>query len=611
MANPKFLQSRPIRYLNKDFNGFKRDLMKFSQAHHSGAFQDFNETSPGMALLELTAYIGDVLSFYQDMQFEELKFATARQTKNVVSIAKQLGYRPSGKRAASVVQSFFVEVPATTIGGVRVPDDTFSPILTVGGQALGPNGVTFETLDDIYFSASTPTDPRFVTGSRFTDGTGLPTYFAIRKDIDAIAGKTVSDTFSLTQFTPFLQLGLSQPNVIEVLSVVDSDGNDWYEVDYLAQDTVFTSDVNTTADSSVVPFVMKLQTVPRRFITDYDPTTGLTSLIFGSGDGVNYDDQLVPNLADMALPLPGRATFSSFNIDPQNFLKTRTLGLSPYGTSLTVNYRVGGGLQTNVPPGSVNSVGSVNLNFTSTGLDPVKMGGVVGSVQTFNFQSSQGGNDAETVSEIKANASAFFATQNRTVTREDYIARVLSLPAKYGAPYKVFVETDPVNTNALDIHILSVDANGFLTQATTTLVQNIQTYLAGTRMLTDAVNIMQADIINLRVRFGVVISPKATRTEVLSKCLATVQDYLTTDNMQIGTPIALTDLSSQLQGVLGVVSVYKLEFSNMFGLQQNGQTYSSVRFDVKANTSNKIIYCPSDSIFEVKYPIVDIAGESK
>jgi hypothetical protein len=609
-ATNKFLE-RSIKYLNKDFNGFKRDLMKFSQAHHSGAFQDFNETSPGMAVLEMCAYIGGVLSFYQDMQWEELKFQTARQIQNVVDLAKQMGYRPAGKRAATVTESWLVEVPATTVNGVRVPDDSYSPILRKGAQAAGPNGTTFETLDDIYFSASNPDSPRYITGSKFNDTTGLPTSFAIMKSIDTVAGKTVQDTLVLNEFQSFLSLQLSQPDVIEVISVFDSEGNEWYEVDFLAQETVFDYDTNSSPDGGTVPYVLKLLAVPRRFVTDRDPVSAKTSLIFGSGDGLNFDDELVPNLADLALPLPGRRTFSSYNIDPQNFLNTRTLGLSPYGTTLTINYRVGGGKQTNVPAGSINSVSNGQLDFSITSLDPVKMGNVESSLQCINFNKSEGGDDEETVSEVKANASAFFATQNRVVTKEDYIARIMTLPAKFGAPHKVSLKLGNVNPDALDIHLLTVDENGYLTQATSTLTSNIQTYLQENRMLTDTVNLLQTDIINLKCEFGVVISPKATRTEVLTKCLAVAQAYLDTDNMQIGTPLVISDLSAQIQAVNGVISVYKLQFKNMLGQQLNNLTYSTVRFDVNAGITNNILYCPEDAIFEVKYPNVDIVGESK
>lgn len=610
-----FLRARSIKYLNKDFQGFKRDLIKFSQAHHSGVFQDFNESSPGMAILELQAYVGDVLAFYQDMQFEELKQESAQQVENVVAIAKQHGYRPAGKRAASGIQTFFIEVPATSIAGTIVPDDNYTPILRKGCKVAGPNGTIFETLQDVYFSASVPTIDtdaiRMVTGSKFDDSTGNPTFFAIKKDAPLVAGETKTDTVTVGDFEQFKTIELSEPDVIEVTSVIDSDENEWVEVDYLAQDHVFDLTVNTDDDQDTVPYILKYVSVPRRFITDRDPITNKTSLIFGSGDGLNFDDELLPNLADLALPLAGRRTFTAFPLDPQNFIKTTSLGLSPFNTTLTIKYRAGGGPQTNVPRGSIKAVTEAVLDFTVTNLDGAKKGKVIGSLETINLDKTQGGAAEETISEIKANSAAFFAAQNRVVTKEDYIARVRSLPAKFGSVAKAYVKRNNINPLALDIHVLAKDSDGHLTQATSNLTKNISTYLAPFRMLTDGVNILQTDIINMRVEFGIVVSPKSNRTEVLAKCLNVVRDYLDVDKVEIGQPIVVSDLMSDLQNVVGVISVYKLEFKNVFGSQPDGTTYSTVRFNPQASLANSILYCPENSIFEVKFPTRDIVGESK
>lgn len=606
-----FFKEKSIKYLNKDFKGFKRDLINFSQAHHSGVFQDFNETSPGMALLELCAYVGDVLSFYQDMQFEELKHESARQIENVVSFAKSLGYKPAGKRAAHAEQTFFIEVPATTLNGAIVPDDLFAPNIKKGASVLGPNGTTFETLDDVNFSLDSFNNSRIVTGSRFDDSTGLPTHFAIQKSVEIVAGETKEEQVTISDFQQFRSIELSNQDVLEVISIFDSDGNEWVEVDYLAQDSVFDSFTNVGSDSSIVPYVLKFVSAPRRFITDRDPTTNKTSLIFGSGEGVDFDDELIPNIADLALPLAGRRTFTTFALDPQNFLKTRSLGLSPFNTTLTIRYRVGGGSQTNVPVGTIRSVNFADIEFSTTGLDPSKKGAVESSLETINLVKSDGGGAEETITEIKANSAAFFAAQARTVTREDFITRILTLPAKYGKPEKVFVKRNNTNQLALNVHILSRDVNGYLAQASQTLVDNIKTYLSPYRMLTDGVNLLQTNIINLKLNFGIVISAKMNKTEVLTKCLNVARDYFDIAKTQVAQPIVLSDLSAELQSVFGVISVYKLEFRSIVGAQADGTQYSGYNFNISSATANGIIYCPDDSIFEIKFPARDIVGESK
>lgn len=604
----KLTRERSISLLNKDFDGFRKSLIKFSQAHMSGVFSDFNETSPGMAFLEMTAYVGDVLSFYMDQQFNELRQDTARQLDNVVAFAKSKGYRPQGKRAARGIVQFAIEVPATTnTSGEVIPSDFNTPILMKGAQCEGPNGTVFETLENVFFTSSLD---RSVTGSRFDQTTGLPTYFAIRKPVEVIAGKTQEESFTITDFEKFKTIELSESDVIEVIEVTDSEGNEWLEVDYLAQDWVFDQVTNQDSDATDVPYVLKLVAAPRRFITDKDIVTGKTKLIFGAGDGINFDDELIPNLADYSLPLAGRRIFSSYSIDPRNFLKTRSLGLSPYNTVLNIKYRVGGGSNTNVAPKTIRNVLKAELVFSSTNVDPIVKSIVEGSIGCNNPTRTDGGADEESVTEIKINSDAFYASQNRVVTREDIIARILSLPSKFGKPDKVYVKKSNDNTIAMEVFVLSRDSDGNLVIASPTLKKNIKTYLSKYRMLTDGIDIFDSNIINLKCNFGVVVSSKFNKSEVLAKCLDVVSDYLSRDKMQIGQPIVLSDLSAEIQNVNGVISVYELKFSNLVGTIDDF-SYSSVRFDPLANLKNNILYCPENSIFEIKFPRKNIVGVAK
>lgn len=597
-----------VSLLNRDFGGFKRDLIKYLQARHSGSFSDFNEASPGMALIEAVAYVGDVLSFYQDFQFNELT-ENAKQIDNVVAYARARGYRPSGKRASRGMLSLAIKVPSKVNSyGEFVPDDTYTPILLKGARAVGPNGSMFETLDDIHFTAS---NGRLVTGSNYDATTGYPTHFALRKDIEVIAGETKTETFVLSEFKRFRTVELTNVDVIEVIEVIDSDRNEWNEVDYLAQDWVFDGAVNdSTEDGDVVPYVMKLLPAARRFIIERDPVTEKTSLVFGSGDGVNFDDELIPNIADLALPLAGRRTFSSYSIDPRNFIKTRGFGLSPYNTTLTVKYRVGGGEHTNIPPKTVKNVVNATFDFSTSGLVASTKSAVEASVGCINLKKIDGGGAAETIQEIKLNAAAFFAAQDRVVTREDVVARVFSLPAKFGSPKKAFVKPSHGNGSSIDIHLLSLDSNGHLAQPTVTLKKNVKTYLKKFRMMTDGFNVMGSDIINVGCSFGIVVAKPRIKVEVVARCLDKLMEFFDTKNTEIGKPIVLSQVVALLDGIPGVVSVYDLSFSNIIGTV-SGLSYSSVRYDVRASTKNGIVYCPENSIFEVKYPRRDLVGVAK
>lgn len=608
MADFDLKKERIVNLLNKDFASFKRNLITFAQAYQSGSFSDFNESSPGMALMEFNAYVGDVLCFYIDQQYNELRDSTARQLSNVQATAKMRGYRPAGKRPSRGTLDFAIEVPsAVNSFGEVVPDDTYTPILLKGSQATATNGTVFETLEDIHYTASLG---RAVTGSRFDQTTGLPTHFALMKSVEVIAGRTVTETFTVTGFQEFRKIELGESDVIEIIDVFDSQGNEWFEVDYLAQDWVFSDETNPNDTTNTVPYLLKIKTVPRRFVVDRDITTGKSTLVFGSGDGNSFDDDYIPNVAELALPLAGRRTYSSFAIDPQNLLKTRSLGLSPHDTTLTVRYRVGGGAETNVPEKSVRQVSSAQLSFSSTNLTAGTKGQVVGSIGCNNRMKMRGGAQAETLREIKLNSAAYFAAQSRIVTKEDVVARVLSMPNKFGRPEKVYVKTTPGSRFSYDVHVLSRDADGTLSLAPAALKSNVATFMRKYRMLTDDVNILDGQIIDLRLNFKIVVSARNNRSEVLAVCLGKLADYFDPDRMQISAPIVLSDVIAFIHDTPGVVSVNELTFSNVFGTVDN-LTYSDVRFDVESSRRDGMIVCPQGSIFHVRFPRKDIIGSAK
>jgi hypothetical protein len=604
MAN---LKETSIKYINKDFEGFKRDLMRYAQAHFSGSYQDYNESSPGMMILEMQAYIGDVLAFYMDQQFLETKSATARQLDNIEDYAKMRGYKPKGKRSARVTLDFIVEVPAKD----GSPDPDYLPILLAGSQVQSQSGISFETIEDLDFNKSTPENPQLIVPVPNSD----PQTLAVRRTVEAVAGETIVQNFDVGDFTPFYRLKLGSTDVQDVIEVKDAEGNIWYEVDYLAQSAVYDQITNTGEDSDVVPYILRLRSTPRRFVVDKSITTNSCWLQFGGGDISKFDDELIPNAASFAIPSVGKQTYAMTSIDPQNFLKTRSLGLSPYNTRLTVRYRVGGGVNTNVPARTITKITYANLTFSK----PIGPGGldqdlvdIVKNIEVFNMANSSGGGEEETVSEIKANASSFFAAQARAVSKEDFIAHVLSMPERFGRVEKVIVNHSKNTSNGVDIHLLMRDNEGKFSSSTATLKKNVKTNLSQLRMLTKGISIFDTGIINVGIEFGVVVSPKYNRSEVLTNCMTVLKDYFKNDNMEIGMPIVLSDAKAALQMVTGVISVFRLEVVLKRGAENEDTPYATnMNFDIRANTKNGIVFCPANAIFEVRFPDNDIIGESK
>jgi hypothetical protein len=610
MANTA-LKATDVRYVNKDFESFKRDLMRYAQAHFSGSFRDYNEVSPGMTILELQAYVADVLSYYMDQQFLEIKQETARQIDNVEAFAKMRGYKPKGKRAARVTEQFVIEVPASSTAGKPGPDLSLVQRMLAGSQVQGPNGTTFETMDDVDFSQFKAGD---VQPTQFDKG-GHATFYAVRASVDCIGAKTSSEVITAPEtFTSLLKLPLGQSDVIEVIDVKDQQGNTWYEVDWLAQSVVYDQIVNTGPDQSLVPYVLRWRAAPRRFVVERRLSDASTFLQFGNGQGLQYNDELIPSISNMALPIPGRKTFTNFAIDPQNFLKTSTLGLSPWNsTKLLVRYRVGGGTETNVDAFTINKPSMILWEAIPGSVDQAKAIAIRSTIECSNLIPSEGGGPAETIDEIKSNAGSYFAAQQRAVTKDDYLAHIFTMPERFGRVEKAYVKPSEYNAYAVDVHVLSVDSNGLLQVPSVTLQQNIKTYLSKLRMITEGINILPAYVIDVGVNFGVVVSPQFNRSEVLTNCMNVIKDYLRVDNMQIGEPLVLSDIRAQLQNVVGVISVYKFDVSSFYGVNPDtGLSYrSDISFDVTANTKHGIVYVPADSVFQVHYPDRDIVGEAK
>jgi hypothetical protein len=620
MANTKTVQ-----YLNRDFDSLKAQLINFAKIYYPNTYNDFSEASPGMMLIEMASYVGDVLSFYTDNQIQENFLQFAKQRKNLLALAYNFGYRPKVTSAASVEVSVFQVVPSTIVNSQYVPDFNYALILEEGTQLQANiNGnVTFYIDEKVDFSNS---------GSSITDISvysndinGNPLFYLLQKTTKATAGTLTTSTFTFGNPERFPTVTITDNNVISIVGVTDSDNNKWYEVPYLAQDTIFEATENTaTNDPSLyqyndsTPYLLKLKKVPRRFVSRFK-TNNTLELQFGPGVSSGADEEIIPNPDNIGLGLPYGVDKMMTAWDPSNFLYTQTYGLAPSNTTLTVTYLKGGGATSNIPSNTLTRrIGGTNT-FAGSGLDPNLQTTVINSLAFTNDNSAVGGGDGDTNEEIRQNSLAMYPTQLRTITEDDYIIRTLSLPSKYGLVSKAFITQDmgisvnyptdllaTQNPNALSLYVLSRNTTGNLTVSNPALKQNIKTFLSEYRMLTDAVNIKDAFIINIGLNFDIIVRPNYNNKLVINNCLNTLQSYFNIDKWQINQPIIISDIYSNLDQVDGVQTVQKVEIVNKAGINSG---YSQYAYDIKGATINNILYPSLDpSIFEVKNLTTDIQG---
>lgn len=618
-------ESKEITYLNKDFDSFKQKLLEFAQVYYPNTYNDFSDTSAGLMLIEMASYVGDVLSFYGDNQVQENFLQFAKQRSSLLSLAYNHGYFPQVTNASTVDVNIFQTIPATIQGGRVAPDFNYAMILDEGAQLQASNNTSqyFYLENKVDFTVSGSADPTDISVYSL-DSSNQPNFYLLKKTSKASAGTLKTTTFSFTTPQRFSTVQIEDDNIIEIVKVTDTNGARWYEVPYLAQETIFDSQTNIAANdpelfqyNETTPYLLKIKKVPKRFIKRFK-TNNTLELQFGPGVSSGQDEVIIPNPDNVGLGLPYGTDKLLTAYDPSNFLYTRTYGLAPSNTTLTVQYLVGGGASSNVPQNTINTLSSGTVTFFGSNLDATLQSTVRDSLAFANPKPATGGGDGDTNEDIRQNAIAQYPTQLRTVTKDDYSIRSLSLPSKYGVVSKVYVTQDAAispnrrtpegkyDTNLLSLYLLSKNTTGKLSIADPALKQNLITYLGEYRMLTDAVVIKDAFIINIGVNFDVILQPNFNNRVVLNNCINALIDYFDTDNWQINQPILINNVRNVIDNIEGVQTVKKLQIVNKVGTNEN---YSEFAYDIKGATIDEVIYPSLDpSIFELKFPETDIQG---
>ena len=439
--------SKEVKYLNKDFEGFRNDLIEYAKTYFPTTYTDFNESSPGMMFIEMAAYIGDVLSYYVDSQFKESILAYAEEKRTIFNIAQSLGYKPKVSYPATTVLDVYQTVPATGTGDTTRPNMNYAlSVRDTTKVKSQTTGKTFRFMDNVNFKYSSSFDP--TTVSIFETADNVPTKYLLKKRVRAISGELKEELVTFTSAVQYDKIVLGNPNVIEIISCTDSDGNNWYEVPFLAQDTIFDEVENISANDSeltqfndTAPYLLKLRKTPRRFTT-FIRDDNRTELRFGAGVSDNPDEEIVPNPDRVGSSLASGVSKLDTAFDPANFLNTRTYGLAPANTTLTIKYTVGGGIEDNVPANDIKNITDITFDIDDTSLVAGTVQETKDSVAVNNPDPAGGGRSGESLIEIKNNALAYFQAQSRAVTKEDYMIRALSLPQRFGNIAKVYIVQD-------------------------------------------------------------------------------------------------------------------------------------------------------------------------
>jgi hypothetical protein len=557
------------------------------------------------------------MSFYLDNQLQETFTTLARQTNNLYELAYMFGYKPRATTAAQTTIDLFQQVPSKLVSGNFVPDFDYSLNIEENSIITSAENPTINFLiqDKCDFSFSSSLDPTEISVYS-TSGTE-PQYFLLKKSRKVISATVNTETFNFGAHTQFPTIDITGDNIIKVLDIIDSDNNKYSEVDYLGQEMVFdsikntnTNDPNNVADEGEVPYLLQLKKVQRRYATRLTSETNL-QIQFGAGNPNDTDELITPNPNNVGIGLPFEQDKLTTAFSPTNFLFTKTYGIAPTNTTLTVRYLTGGGVGANVSSEDLTNLNTTNTKFNNSTLDSTTANYIFGTLVSTNPNAADGGAAGDTIQEIRQNTLMQIAAQQRTVTLDDYMVRALSMPSDFGTMSKIYIEKPTLDNQTFSLetlcmYVLSLNSSNQFSTATPTLKKNLRTYLSQYKMIGDSIEIKDAYIINIAVDFEIVVLPNFINSQVILSCITSLQEYFNRDNFQINQPILLKTLFVMLDKIEGVQTVKDLKFTNKTGISQG---YSQYAYDIEGATQNQVIYPSLDpSIFEIKYPNQDIKG---
>lgn len=593
----------PIKYTSKDFDSIKADLVEYAKRYYSNNFKDFSEAGFASLMMDSVAYAGDILSFYIDYQTNETFLNTAIEQRNIYKIAKQLGYKNKVNSTSSGVISIFLLLPANSAG--TAPDFSYAPIIRKGSIFRSNSGAQFILNEDVVVSSTNlPVSPIV---AQVNAETGSPTFYAVKTYGKIISGVFGQEKINVGNFVKFPKFKLSDRSITEIISVKDSEGNEYFEVDYLTQNIVYKSILNKNSDASETPNLLIPYNVARRFIVEYE--TDAIYLRFGGG---KYDpeEQLRPDLiaepSKNIINLYGNDYTSDASLDPNILVTGDKTGVAPENTILTINYRYNDTTSINVASNELTSISLLNINFLNEeALNQNTAQQVANSLQVTNEEPITSGFSLDDIETMKINIANNFHMQNRIVTTQDYETACYVMSPKYGSikRARAFKDLDSLRNN-VNLYVVSEDSNLNFVKANITTKQNLKTWLNQNKVMTDTIDIFDAKIINFGINYKILVDPNYNSIVVLNAAKAAITAFYQ-QKPQIGQPIYYTDIYRELRKIAGILDVKDVEI-----ITKTGSNYSNINFDIDSNTSSdgRYINIPLNAIFEIKFPNLDIKG---
>ena len=587
-----------ISYTSREFNSVRRDLLEHARKYYPTSYLDFSEASFGSFVVDAVAYATDIMSFYTDYQVNETFLNSANEFQNVLRLGRYFGYEYERSTSATGILGIYVLIPANATG--LGPDDRYIPMLKAGATFSGQNGASYILTENVDFSLST----NQIVAARIDEATGVPTKYAIKAYGKIVSGVLHRQQTTIGAFTKFPRIRLDAPDVVEIFSVRDSSGQEYYKVDNLAQDVIYREIANPTVNEDQVKSIIKPFIAAYRYVVEREPT--FTFLRFGSGQPGLAPSQTVVDPSDLLLKMNGKNYISSTMVDPNKILNSDSLGVAPSDTTLIIEYRALDNRRANAAAGQINKVVSTVFAYPDESIVPDGVrSDLAASTEVFNDKPVVGSTQNVDIDEMKLRISSKFASQNRAVTKKDYESIIYGMPAAFGKVTRCVVTRDENSLKRnLNTYVISEAPNGTLQAANSVLKNNLKTWIEQYKMISDTIDILDAKIVNFGVEFTVTARLNADKTQVVDSCLRAITDeYLMP--MQIGEAVSIARIYNILNKIPTVDDVKDVKIIPKYTALYSSATFS---FDSRTTPDAKFIVPPKNVIMELKFPNYDIVG---
>lgn len=582
-----------INYTARNFSSIKDELVSYTKRYYPETFKDFSEASFGALMLDMVSYVGDILSFYVDYQANESFLQTAIEYKNIINLSRQLGYKFDASATSYGNVTLYILVPALTAGGG--PDTSYMPVLKQGSSFSSTSGTQYLLLEDVNFADS---DNDIIVGT-VNQSTGAPLQYAVRASGRIISGQLRTSQFEIGEFRKYRKLEIpGGPSVAEIINVFDSQGNIYHEVDYLTQDTVYKQIVNPDqTQRQLAPNIMKPMPVPRRFIVEKN--TEQTIIIFGHGSESDLSLDSISEPNKVILDMHGRDYVTDKSFDPNNLISSDKLGVGPSNTTLTVVYRLADPSRTNAPTATINQINDAGFVFNnSSELSDSLKRQVRASLEVINPDPIIGDQVNLSVEDLRRRAQGMFYSQNRAVTSQDYKTLVYSMPKSFGAisRCRIMKDQDSFKRN-LNLYVLCQTTTQNFIVANESLKRNLKVWLNKYRMINDSIDILDAQFVNLGIKFEILSETDSNKAVILNNCLAALASKYST-RPDIGENLDISQIYKLLNSIDGVADTTSVEI-----VHKTGAIYSDVSFNLESayTVDRRGLIMPPTMAYEFKY----------